>query len=136
MHEHEDIRTPCISSKSSRVQVPVVFRPELKATSRTEKETEHGSFQYVAAREAQKNSPEPGSLHHCLVSAKYADVEFARSGFGLGNSMGLGYPEILSLGLVTIEDAEQLFDMWGFSLVSAFFKLCLLDSQAFINISM
>ncbi|KAK0214512.1 hypothetical protein IW262DRAFT_1300599 [Armillaria fumosa] len=32
-------------------------------------------------------------------------------GFRLGNSMGLNYPEILVLCLVTLKDAEQLFDM-------------------------
>ncbi|KAK0187324.1 hypothetical protein F5146DRAFT_1142281 [Armillaria mellea] len=109
VHEHEDIQTPSIGLKSAHVAV--IFRPEGKATSQTENETERESFQYVAVCEAQKISPEPSSLYHCLVSAKYADVRFARPGFGLGNLMGLDYPEILALRLVTVEDAEQLFDM-------------------------
>ncbi len=72
--------------------VPVGFRPEC---------------------EAQKISPlaGPGMFHHCCVSIKYTDVKLTCPGFRQGNSMGLNSPEILVLGLVTLEDAEQLFDM-------------------------
>ncbi len=107
VQEHEEMPTPLIESS----RVPVGFRPERRVTSQTKKERERESFQRVVACEAQENSPEPGSLHHCCVSIKCTHVEFTYPGFRPGNSMGLNYPEILALGLVTVEDAKQLFDM-------------------------
>ncbi|KAK0234486.1 hypothetical protein EDD85DRAFT_1025365, partial [Armillaria nabsnona] len=88
VQEHEEMPTLLIESS----RVPVGFRPERRVTSRTEKEREREIFQRVVAGEAQENSPEPG--------------------FRLGGSMGLNYPEILALGLVTAEDAKQLFDIF------------------------
>ncbi|PBK66466.1 hypothetical protein ARMSODRAFT_851481, partial [Armillaria solidipes] len=108
VQEHEEMPTLLIESS----RVPVGFRPERRVASQTEKERDHETFQRVVAHEAQENSPEPGSLHHCRVSMKYTHIEFTCPGFRLGNSMGLDYPEILAFGLVTVGDAEQLFDIF------------------------
>ncbi|KAK0214500.1 fungal-specific transcription factor domain-containing protein [Armillaria fumosa] len=85
--EHEDMPTATIESSC----VPVGFRPEC---------------------ETQGICSGPGVFYHYCVSIKYTHVKLTCPGFRLGNSMGLNYPEILVLGLVTLDDAEQLFDIF------------------------
>lgn len=84
--EHEQISTAITES----LRVPVWSRPEC---------------------EAEEISPGPGVFWHCCVSIKYTHVKLSCAGFRLGNVRGLNSPEILVLGIVTLEDAEQLFEM-------------------------
>ncbi len=107
VQEHEEIPTALTES----LHVPVDFRPERRIPSRKGREREREIFRRDVACEAQEISSEPGSFHSCRVFIKHTHVEFACQGFELGNSKGLNTPEILVLGLVTLEDAEQLFDM-------------------------
>ncbi|KAK0234469.1 hypothetical protein EDD85DRAFT_774367 [Armillaria nabsnona] len=108
VQEHEEMPTALTESS----HVPVGFRPDWRVASQKVKEREREIFQRDAACEAWENSPELGSLHCCRVSGKYAHVKLACLGFKLGNSKRLNSPEILALGLVTVEDAEQLFDIF------------------------
>ncbi|SJL15625.1 uncharacterized protein ARMOST_19128 [Armillaria ostoyae] len=88
VQEYEEIPTALTES----LHVPVDFGPERRIPSRKGKEREHEIFWRDVACEAQEISSEPG--------------------FKLGNSKRLNTPEILALGLVTLEDAEQLFDIF------------------------
>ncbi|KAK0502109.1 hypothetical protein EDD18DRAFT_681233 [Armillaria luteobubalina] len=87
VQEHEEMPTAFIRSC-----VPVGFRPEPMVTSQTEKEQEHGTFPRDVFWEVQEIASELG--------------------LKLGDSKGHGSPEIRALGLVTVEDAEQLFDIF------------------------
>ncbi|PBK66478.1 hypothetical protein ARMSODRAFT_1047410 [Armillaria solidipes] len=108
VQEHEEMPTALTNSS----HVPVVFRPDWRVESQKGKKRERETFQRDAACEAWENSPEPGSLHCCHVSSKYTHIKLTCLGFKPGNSKGLNSPEILVLGIVTLEDAEQLFDIF------------------------
>ncbi|KAK0187333.1 hypothetical protein F5146DRAFT_1209911 [Armillaria mellea] len=86
--EHEEMPTSVIESS----HVPVDFRLERGIPSQKGKARERKNFRRDVAWEAQVISSEPG--------------------FRLRNSEGLNTPEILALGLMTPEDAEQLFDIF------------------------
>ncbi|KAK0214499.1 hypothetical protein IW262DRAFT_1497078 [Armillaria fumosa] len=88
VQEHEGMPTAFTASS----HVPVGFRPEPMVTSHTEKEKEHETFPRNVFWEIQEIAPEPG--------------------LKLGDSKGHIIPEIWALGLVTVEDAEQLFDIF------------------------
>ncbi|KAK0440535.1 hypothetical protein EV421DRAFT_2083664 [Armillaria borealis] len=108
VQEHEEIPTALTES----LHIPLDFRPKRRIPSRKGKEREREIFRRDVACEAQEISPESGSLHHCRVSIEYTHTKLTCPGLKLGNSKGLNTPEILALGLVTLEDAEQLFDIF------------------------
>ncbi|KAK0187345.1 hypothetical protein F5146DRAFT_1004265 [Armillaria mellea] len=62
----------------------------------------HGPVQFRPEYEAQEITPRPGML----------TIKFTCADFRPGSLMGLSSPEILVLGIVTLADAEQLFDIF------------------------
>ncbi|KAK0440547.1 hypothetical protein EV421DRAFT_1712361, partial [Armillaria borealis] len=108
VQEHEEIPTALTES----LHIPLDFRPERRIQSWKGKERECEIFRHDVACEAQEISSEPGSFHSCHIFNKHTHVELTCLGFKLGNSKRLNTPEILALGLVTLEDAEQLFDIF------------------------
>ncbi|KAK0471060.1 hypothetical protein IW261DRAFT_1513660 [Armillaria novae-zelandiae] len=87
VQEHKEMPT-----QSTRVSdVPVEFRPGC---------------------EAQEIIPIPSTFHHFRISIKYTHIKLGYPGLRLGNSTGLNSAEILVLGIVTLGDAEKLFDIF------------------------
>ncbi|KAK0452965.1 fungal-specific transcription factor domain-containing protein [Desarmillaria tabescens] len=89
----EEMQTPLTES----LHAPVGPVPDLTFTSRSGEEGERENSPRGTACEPQESSSKPGSFH------RYRNLDHWK---------GTNSSEILALGLVTLEDAEQLFDIF------------------------
>ncbi|PBK66476.1 hypothetical protein ARMSODRAFT_1021282 [Armillaria solidipes] len=102
----------------SSVQIGMRSSTEETSEGDSSRLTHDQQYNLLAHSEAQEHKEMPTAItesSHVPVGFRpecEAQEISPRPGFRQGNSMELNSPEILVLGLVTLEDAEQLFDIF------------------------